>query len=389
MADNDNIVLDSPNDPGETLATNQVDGRHFQKVKVTWGADDFEPTDATAQTGLPVDLNTTAANPIHVANVRSYVVEVGKGNIPGDSIVNKFGENPDVDDATFEDLWDGGSIWAAPTAARIHDIASTLAADAGTLVTSGIVDSGSNSTLVDNNANFVSDGVAVGDVVVNDTKHTHGIITAVSATQITVHHMHDYGNANENSDTYRVVTAASTGAFLVHVQGLDANGDPLEEHIIPNGTNDVETTGAYRIIFRMQVDGAGTGDGNAGVISATAQTDGTVTAQINANNNQTLMAIYQVPNGKECCLVSLRVKESSKLGATCQWKLLAAHADSNVYQVKATGSTDVTGTSSVHEDYSAAPMHFDQLTTIKLQANSDKVNSTISGAFDMIISDVS
>lgn len=45
--------------------------------------------------------------------------------------VNKFGRNTDVD-LTAEDVWDGGGVWAAPTAARVHTVVSTDDADGKT-----------------------------------------------------------------------------------------------------------------------------------------------------------------------------------------------------------------------------------------------------------------
>ena len=46
------------------------------------------------------------------------------------STVNKFGKNTDIDTgSTPEDVWDGGGLWVPPTAARIHDVASSNAAD--------------------------------------------------------------------------------------------------------------------------------------------------------------------------------------------------------------------------------------------------------------------
>lgn len=48
--------------------------------------------------------------------------------------INKFARNPDIDAAAAEDLWNGGGIWVAPTAARTHAIVSSSAEDgAGTL----------------------------------------------------------------------------------------------------------------------------------------------------------------------------------------------------------------------------------------------------------------
>lgn len=223
------------------------------------------------------------------------------------SFVNKFGRNPDIDTATDpEDVWDVGGLWVPPTVARTHDIVSTDVDDDGTLVSSGTATGGSTTTLVDSAADFVTDGVAVGDAALNDTNFDHSIVTAVAATTLTLeqtYHANDPAFSGDvgfsSGDSYRVVTPASTGASITHIFGLDASMEEQEEFIIMNGTTNVPTVNTYYRIFRMHIDGAASRTvTNEGDISATAQTDATVTAQINAGNGQTGMAIYTVPSNK-------------------------------------------------------------------------------------------
>jgi hypothetical protein len=144
---------------------------------------------------------------------------------PGASIshVNKFGANRSIDTATVpEDVWTRGGLWVAPTAARVHDLASTSANDA----------------------------------------------------------------------------AAGTGMRTLQVQGI-SGGVVAEEDVTLNGTSNVATVASYSRIFRLKGLTWGSGEVNAGTISATAQTDGTVTAEIETGGvNQSEMAIYSVPTGK-------------------------------------------------------------------------------------------
>lgn len=76
-----------------------------------------------------------AGNPLYT---RDFLLEVLKGNISGHSGNTKFSRNIEIDSGVTADIWDGGHtvasggvslIWLAPTAARIHTIASTSVND--------------------------------------------------------------------------------------------------------------------------------------------------------------------------------------------------------------------------------------------------------------------
>jgi hypothetical protein len=55
-----------------------------------------------------------------------FFLELAKGNIPGHSQVNKFGENPDITAGTTEDVWDGGGTYSFPTTASITHIKAAV-----------------------------------------------------------------------------------------------------------------------------------------------------------------------------------------------------------------------------------------------------------------------
>lgn len=222
-------------------------------------------------------------------------------------VVLKFGQNPDIDTAAAEDIWDGGGTWVPPTAARVHNLAS-------------------------------SD--------VNDT-------------------------------------AAGTGARTVQVYGLDSDYLPIDETVTLNGTSNVATTNSYLRLFRMIVRTAGSGGVNAGIVTATAVTDATVTAQISVSNNQTLMAIYTVPAAKICHLYQYdaAMNKGNATGAADIQLLVRPFGE--VWQVKRVRGLIASGGSSFIYQF-AFPLRLDEKSDIKIRATVSANNTDISAGFDLV-----
>lgn len=160
-------------------------------------------------------------------STKDYGTEVSLGNIPGVSAFKKFGKTDNVDSGVSTVIWDGangGTVdYTAPTAARIHSVVSTSAAD---------------------------------DIT-------------------------------------------GTGLRTVRIFGLDGSNNLIQEDLDLDGTVAVNTVNSYTFIYRMQGVVAGSDEVNQGDITATAATDGTISAIISADKGQTLMAIYRVPAGKK------------------------------------------------------------------------------------------
>ncbi len=110
-------------------------------------------------------------------------------------------------------------------------------------------------------------------------------------------------------------TSAGTGARTVRIFGLDSAFALQQEDVTLNGTTNVGTANTYTMIYRKQVLTAGSLGYNDGAITATADSDNTVTAQMTAKTNQTLMAIYQIPAAKKGYMLGYSASLHKKGGA--------------------------------------------------------------------------
>lgn len=98
--------------------------------------------------------------------------------------------------------------------------------------------------------------------------------------------IHAIASASADDDT------GGTGAITVEVTGINATYQEVREIVTLNGVASVNTTLSYLFINEMQVLTAGSGSVNAGIVSATAAVDGTVTCQIPAGENKSKQAIF-------------------------------------------------------------------------------------------------
>ena len=184
--------------------------------------------------------------------------------------------------------------------------------------------------------------------------------------------------------------AAGTGARTVRIFGLDANWAEQQEDITLDGTSDVATANSYTRIFRMFCLTFGSGQENAGKITATAKTDSSVTAQINIAEGQTQMAIYTVPSGKTLYVYryyasGLRAQSS---GAVNLRLVTRSNLDTSApgWLIKHTQGLQIAGTSYLAHDFTP-PFPVVGPADIKLQGEGSANNMDVSAGFDGVLVD--
>jgi len=252
------------------------------------------------------------------------MLEIPVGNISGQSPVNKFGRSTNVDSGVATDVWDRANatddqdIWLAPTAARIHTIAS-------------------------NSANDTTGGTGANSVI--------------------IHYLADWDTAE--------ATETVTG-------NLNAG---------------IAMTNAAVMIHRMRVVPQSTSTStNVGTITATAATDGTVTAQIQPGNGQTLMAIYGIPSTQTAYMTHFYATIlRSNAGAAAQSDITLRfnpdpETNTTVFLDKHNDGVTTSGSSAVIHPYSPYKA-FSGPGIIKIQATGSAVNLDVSAGFDLILKD--
>ena len=189
------------------------------------------------------------------------------------------------------------------------------------------------------------------------------------------------------------VVAEGTGAKTIQVYGLPSWSErEISEVITMDGTTAVNTVNSYVIIHRMKVltKGGNAGGPNVGVITATAATDSTVTAQINAAEGQTQMCIYGIPSIQTLYMTNFycdMLKSGSAARAIISL-LVNPEPDSELinFLVKTTRNVERDGTSSWQHFYNTYNK-IEGPAIIKIRANGSAANLDISGGFGGIILD--
>lgn len=163
------------------------------------------------------------------------------------------------------------------------------------------------------------------------------------------------------------------------MQGLDSNYNQQTVEVTLDGTTSVTTAESFIAINRMFVSEAGTGEVNAGDITATI--GNAVRSQISADQGQTLQAVYTVPAGFTAYITQWMIGS----GATASNKYLdgrlIVRRNAGVIQTKArTTINNITATI----DLGSATV-VSEKDSIEVRAVTSSGTDAVSGTFTLIL----
>lgn len=227
----------------------------------------------------------------------------------------------------------------------------------------------------------VDNGVATD--VWDRANFTDGQDTWVAPTTAVIHNIKS-SDAND--------AAAGTGARTVQVCGLvDFDTKEVSEIITLNGITDVPTVNSYVLIHRMEVLTKGATSVNVGTITATGVGGGNpITAQINAGEGQTLMAIYGIPSNQTGWMTNFYASvQKVSSGRDVLVRLVSNREPQNellnfttkhIFTITGGGASDV-------EHFFGPYKEFEGPCIIKMEATGDANDMDVSAGFDIILVD--
>jgi len=181
----------------------------------------------------------------------------------------------------------------------------------------------------------------------------------------------------------RVDSSSASDTTNVEVQGLDVNGDLVVQTIAINGTTGTNLTTALWRVFRLKNVGA---TPYVGTVRVTNAGDTVTYAQIQTGNEQTLMALYTIPNGKTgylCC------GNASMAGLKRDYSIdghVYMRNYGGVYQLKNTFGLNADGTGYFQHHYQI-PLPIAGKTDVRVQGISTSSGGVMNATFDILLID--
>ncbi|MFA5999488.1 MAG: hypothetical protein WC783_00705 [Candidatus Paceibacterota bacterium] len=236
---------------------------------------------------------------------QTYLQAIAESEISGHTAWSKIGFSPSVT-TTDSDIWSYAGTQAQiafPAAAMQMEVVSSDADDDSVALVTATSDSGTSTTLVDADGNFVVAGIVAGDVVIlDDASGNYGFVTGVAATTLTLAGGWSSGYTS-GAVAYRVIdNSADTGAQVVKIEYLDSNYATRYQFVALDGATPVATSATVAdYILRVnsfRVIAAGTSLKAEGNIQLRHIDNTPVYSYITAGFTRARNIAYTVPAGK-------------------------------------------------------------------------------------------
>ena len=197
---------------------------------------------------------------------------------------------------------------------------------------------------------------------------------------------------SSSADIDSLVSSGALDAVDIEIQGLDSSWNLVSQEITLNGQTRVALDTDLIRVFRMKNIGATalTGDvfcyvNGGGLTAGVQDTEADIRSIIQRGNEQTLMAIYTIPNGKTGYLDQFYSSIASKITQASHVHLFV-RPTGGVFQIKNSGSVSSAGTSHAMHLYKV-PERLAAKSDIVLRADSSVNNGVVSGGFDTTLVD--
>jgi hypothetical protein len=170
-----------------------------------------------------------------------------------------------------------------------------------------------------------------------------------------------------------------TGARTVYIEGLDGSYNVISETVVLNGTTNVETVNSYLYINQFYVATVGSGESNAGEI--TAKVGATLYDLIAVGYNNRTTAHYCVPAGYTAYMTSGAITSGQASGSTSITAYLKQHGPDGILRV---GAVSTLNNGSVQYDFNP-PYRIPEKNCVGASAIGTAANNSVSAFFNMIL----
>jgi len=197
---------------------------------------------------------------------------------------------------------------------------------------------------------------------------------------------------SSTADIDRISSDDNGDTVDIEIQGLDTNWDAVTQTITLTGQTPAPLTTSLIRVSRMKNVGATDLAGNIFCFVNVATTVGvpdTITntrAMIINGNNQTLMAIYPVPNARTAYIINWYGSLSSAKASSFNNLEMKAREFGGVFQLKHTSTLSSAGSSHIQHFFNV-PQAFPAKTDFIMLSDSSVNDNAVSAGFDLILVD--